>query len=125
MHTAITIAGDLGSAWLLSGLAAPYWVWVLASGGALAGATVTSSAAPLGAPLLVLWSLYGLAAALMIPPIRRALVASPALNAIRNLLPPVSNTEREALEAGTVCSTPTCSPARRDGITFSASPRRR
>ena len=102
MHTAITIAGVLGSAWLLSGLAAPYWVWVLASGGALAGATVTSSAAPLGAPLLVLWSLYGLAAALMIPPIRRALVASPALNAIRNLLPPVSNTEREALEAGTV-----------------------
>ncbi|NRA96599.1 MAG: acyl-CoA dehydrogenase [Planctomycetes bacterium] len=100
MHIAVTIAVVFGSAWLLAGLTAPYWTWVAAACGALAYATATQ-----GGPdtlLIVLWCTCGLAAALLIPPIRRTLVASPALTMIRNLLPPVSDTEREALEAGTV-----------------------
>jgi acyl-CoA dehydrogenase len=56
-------------------------------------------------PLLVLTlgaALVILAPALLVPVLRRKLLSEPALHAFRKVLPPMSQTEREALEAGTV-----------------------
>ena len=55
-------------------------------------------------PLLyVLWAVFVVVALLMNPtPIRRAVVSRPLLNLFRKILPQVSQTEQEALEAGTV-----------------------
>jgi acyl-CoA dehydrogenase len=47
--------------------------------------------------------IFGLGALLLNPtPVRRTLVSAPLLNVFRRVLPPVSQTEREALEAGTM-----------------------
>jgi acyl-CoA dehydrogenase len=72
-----TIAALLAIAWTLSMLPA---LLVLA----------------LGAALVIL------APALLVPVLRRKLFSEPALHAFRKVLPPMSQTEREALEAGTV-----------------------
>src|SRR5690349_23836786 len=50
---------------------------------------------------------------LVVPPLRRALISKPLLRVFRKVMPPVSQTEREALEAGTVGF---------DGELFSGSP---
>ena len=50
----------------------------------------------LGAALVIL------APALLVPRLRRKLFSEPALHAFQKVLPPMSQTEREALEAGTV-----------------------
>src|ERR1041385_5238883 len=39
---------------------------------------------------------------LAVPPLRRALISRPLLRVFRKVMPPMSETEREALEAGTV-----------------------
>lgn len=51
---------------------------------------------------LIGWSLAGLLAVLSIPPVRRLLVIKPAYRMLKRIMPRVSETEREALEAGTV-----------------------
>src|SRR5579862_5992564 len=42
------------------------------------------------------------ASALLMPPLRRALVSEPVFTMFRKVMPPMSQTEREAIEAGTV-----------------------
>jgi len=49
-----------------------------------------------------LWALYVPHVLLNVRPLRRALISSRFLLAFRRMLPPMSTTEREALEAGTV-----------------------
>ena len=44
----------------------------------------------------------GLLAVLLLPPLRRSLITGPAFRVYRRILPQMSDTEREALEAGTV-----------------------
>jgi len=57
---------------------------------------------PIGIALAVIGT-FVVAMALLSPgPLRRNLVARPLLASFRGLLPPMSQTEREALEAGTV-----------------------
>jgi acyl-CoA dehydrogenase len=52
---------------------------------------------------VVLWTLLGVIALLLNPtPIRRALVSRPVLALFRRILPTISQTEQEALDAGTV-----------------------
>jgi acyl-CoA dehydrogenase len=41
-------------------------------------------------------------APLVVPPLRRVLISKPLLRVFRKVMPPMSQTEREALEAGTV-----------------------
>jgi acyl-CoA dehydrogenase len=54
-------------------------------------------------PAVVLWALFLSAAVpLNAVPLRRRLLAAPARARIRSVLPPMSATEREAIEAGTV-----------------------
>ncbi|MDP1537937.1 MAG: acyl-CoA dehydrogenase [Burkholderiales bacterium] len=56
-----------------------------------------------GGLLAVAWVLLIVMAAITIPsPLRRALVGAPLLKVFRRILPAVSQTEQEALEAGTV-----------------------
>jgi acyl-CoA dehydrogenase len=50
----------------------------------------------------VLWILIGLLWLLNVKPLRRALISGPFLRSYRRLLPSMSQTEKEALEAGTV-----------------------
>jgi len=52
--------------------------------------------------MLLLWFGFALLVALNVPPIRRRWITRPFLRAYRRLLPSMSDTEREALEAGTV-----------------------
>ena len=72
----------------------------------------------LGAPALVwksvLWGALAVLWALNARPLRRALISRPFMKAYRRLLPAMSSTEREALEAGTVWW---------DGELFSGAPR--
>ena len=51
--------------------------------------------------ILVLF-IAALAAVAFVPPIRRALVSNPLLGLFRRILPDMSSTEKEAIDAGTV-----------------------
>ena len=53
-------------------------------------------------PYAVLAVVLAIAAILAIPPLRRSLISDRVLAVYRKLMPPMSQTEREALEAGTV-----------------------
>jgi acyl-CoA dehydrogenase len=69
-------------------------------------ASAVQRAAWLGGPTLVwgciLWGALALLWALNARPLRRALVSRPFMRTYRRLLPTMSSTEKEALEAGTV-----------------------
>lgn len=86
---------------------APLWKWAAAAGlltllaqtGAMSGQVhgpVMSLATTIG------WLLTGLLAALSVPGLRERFVIAPAYKALKKIMPRVSKTEREALEAGTV-----------------------
>lgn len=96
---AIILCSSLFAAWVLAGLSAPLAAWVLTSGAAL-GAWAWSFGPSAG--LIACAAVWAMVALLLIPPVRRALIARPALSGIRAALPPVSRTEQEALDAGTV-----------------------
>ena len=52
---------------------------------------------------LIIWALYlGLTALLGLPDVRRSVISRPLLGRIKAVLPPMSDTERDAIEAGTV-----------------------
>ena len=57
---------------------------------------------PLALNLLFTAAFVVFALALAVPPLRRKLVSDGVLSAFRRLMPPMSQTERDALEAGTV-----------------------
>ena len=81
------------AAWALGYFSAPLWLCTL-----VAAAILWMSGAGLG-----LWIAGGaVALVLNLPPLRRALIAAPLLEPLRAILPQMSATEREALEAGTV-----------------------
>ncbi|MBF0189456.1 MAG: acyl-CoA dehydrogenase, partial [Magnetococcales bacterium] len=86
---------------VLGYLRARFLLWSLAALGALAlpwalTGTVT--------PAVAAWSVIWLGASLLfgVRPIRRIVITGPVLELFRRVLPPLSQTEREALEAGTV-----------------------
>ena len=65
-------------------------------------AAYTALGAPAGAWKGVLWLMFAGLAFLNIRPLRKALISRPFMKAYRRMLPAMSQTEREALEAGTV-----------------------
>ncbi|MEZ5774448.1 MAG: acyl-CoA dehydrogenase family protein [Hyphomicrobiaceae bacterium] len=82
----------------LSAILAVLWPTGLLQG--LAGGIPTAS---LASPfVLVMAGLAAVLGLISVPAIRRALVVRPAFSAVRAILPSVSATETEALEAGTV-----------------------
>ena len=85
--------------WVLAYFRAGLWLWTVTA------FVLLWSVAPLGgfacSPLV--WGLaVTLALILNLPALRRPILARPLLKLFRRMLPPLSETEREALEAGTV-----------------------
>lgn len=75
------------------------WTAVIAVG---LGALTAEGNLPQSA-LIALWVMFALGAALLNPsPLRRAVIGAPLLALFRKILPQVSQTEQEALDAGTV-----------------------
>lgn len=93
-------------AWALAFFRSGLVVWTAAGAALLGGLQL--AAAGLGqpwpaTPARAAWIvLAGAALALNLPALRRMLVMRPMLRMFRGMLPPLSRTEREALEAGTV-----------------------
>src|SRR2546428_4746279 len=100
MSLAVWIAAIVVASFALAFLNAPGWAW-LAAGAVLllaglgAGVFCINAFLVLGAILVACGLLLGLA------PLRRVLVSRSLLGCYRAILPPMSQTEREAIEAGT------------------------
>ena len=77
------------------------WAWTLAIAAALGVAWLAHLLPPL-ALLILSAALVVLALPLNLVPLRRKLISDGILIAFRRILPPMSQTEREAIEAGTV-----------------------
>ncbi len=86
-----------GLALTLAYCEAKAWTWAAALGVAVTVLALTTDGSWLAG-----WLAVGLLVLAAIEPLRRTLVVSHVLRAFRRLLPPMSETERDALEAGTV-----------------------
>ncbi len=75
--------------------------WIVATAVALGVAAITH-ALPYGLTLALAVVAVIVGLPLAVPPLRRALISDAVLRAFRRIMPPMSQTEREALEAGTV-----------------------
>lgn len=85
--------------WLLAYFRAGLWVWTVAVFLLLG---YISPAGGVGVNLLVWGVALPVALILNLPPLRRTILSSPLLTLFKRMLPPLSDTEREALEAGTI-----------------------
>jgi acyl-CoA dehydrogenase len=91
----------VGLAFGLAYTRSPGWAWSLGFGALLGGAHAMSARSSAG--MWVMWSVFAvLVLALGIAPLRRRLFSEPLLGWFRRVLPTVSQTEQEALDAGTV-----------------------
>jgi acyl-CoA dehydrogenase len=86
---------------------APLWLWaaVLALAALLPQTGLLTGSLELAAPNfwgMLSWTPALLLGLLSIPAVRRAVVIGPAFQAIKTMLPKVSDTEQQALDAGTV-----------------------
>ena len=101
MLTLIWLVGVVVVVFALSYASAAGWLWTLVLAAALGVAWTAHLLWPLA--LLVLGAaLVLLAIPLNWPPLRRKLISDAVLAVFRKILPPMSQTEREAIEAGTV-----------------------
>jgi len=101
MSAVYWVAAGAALLWVLSYVRARGTVWTVSISVFLAALTLRSGAG--GSTKVVLWTLFLMAAALlMVPQLRRSLVSDPLFNWFRKALPQVSQTEQEALDAGTV-----------------------
>ena len=80
---------------------APIAVWAMAGAGYLA-AFSTLGQWPAGASYAAFALYFVVVLLFALPPLRRSLISAPVLALYRKILPQMSQTEREALEAGTV-----------------------
>jgi acyl-CoA dehydrogenase len=101
MNAVLWVAAAAAVLWILAYVRATGVAWTIGMGAYLGALTLWSGAG--GATRAALWTLFLIVAALlMVPQLRRALVSDPLLNWFRKVLPQVSQTEQEALDAGTV-----------------------
>lgn len=94
MGSSASIAGAaVIAAWALGYFSAPLWLWTV-------GAAVLLAVARAGT---IAWVVFVLIAAILnLRPLRKVLLSAPLLGVFRGVLPQMSQTEREALDAGTV-----------------------
>ena len=97
MTTLLWILVTLALAWGLAYHRVPGWIWSVAT---LALAVVTVSVIP--ALSVLLWIAFAISLALNLASVRSMLISEPLLRWFKKMLPQVSQTEREALDAGTV-----------------------
>ena len=101
MNAVLWVAAAAAVLWILAYVRAGAAAWAIGIGAFLGALTLWSGAG--SATKATLWTLFLIVAALlMVPQLRRALVSDPLLNWFRKALPQVSQTEQEALDAGTV-----------------------
>ncbi|MBS1247155.1 MAG: acyl-CoA dehydrogenase, partial [Proteobacteria bacterium] len=87
--------------WGLAYHRAPLWLWSVLA--ALAFGLVLHFCVPAAGIQMVLWFVFtALALLLNVPALRRQLITRPVFALFQRILPAMSDTEREALEAGTV-----------------------
>jgi len=87
---------------LIFGLAKAKWsfmVWTAVIGGALLALTLSPYLGGIAA--IILWMLFLPIAALNIESLRVSVLSKPMLGYVKKILPPMSQTERDAIEAGT------------------------
>jgi acyl-CoA dehydrogenase len=101
MSTLLVLLAALVAAWALAYHRASALAWTLTFA---LGLGLLTYAALWPRPLLVVsWIVFAAAVVLLAPtPLRRALASRPLLGFLRRALPSLSETEREAIEAGTV-----------------------
>lgn len=101
MNALLIVLAAIAVIWALAYHRLPAIAWTVA---AAAGIGLLSAYAGWSQSLLaVLWAAFIVVALLANPtPVRRALLSRPLLGLFRKILPQVSQTEREALDAGTV-----------------------
>jgi acyl-CoA dehydrogenase len=115
------------AALLLAALALAYinvngWVWAVTFALALVVAAVLH-VMPIGITLVLAVVALIVGLPLLVTPLRRWLITAPALAAFRKITPPMSQTEREAIEAGTVGWDGELFSGRPDWNSFLATPR--
>ena len=97
----LSLIGLIAALIALAYFRAPGWTWAVAGALWLATLKLHVALAPAwGAALLTVWIVAS--ALLLIVPLRRALLSDALLAWFRRVLPQVSQTEQEALDAGTV-----------------------
>src|SRR5512139_520217 len=101
MFTILWVVAILIGALALAYVNAGGIVWSAAIVVALAAAWV-GNLLPAALTLALAVVFVVLALPLLVPPLRRALISNAVLGAFRKVMPPMSQTEREAIEAGTV-----------------------
>ena len=101
MQTLAAGGGVIAVVWALAYFCAPAWLWTAAAATGLLALGISGCASPI---VLVLACIITAILALLLnpSPIRRAVLGAPVLALFRKILPRMSSTEKEALDAGTV-----------------------
>lgn len=101
MSTFIVVAAAVVLAAVLSIRRSAGWAWAAGFAVLLAIAQFSGALGPIAGTIA--WIAFAVPSVLLlVPPLRRALVSEPLLGWFRKVMPPVSQTEQEALDAGTV-----------------------
>jgi len=101
MNAAAWILFVVATVWILAAMRVPGLVWATALAAVIA--LWDAQYHPPTALLLFAWALFLiLVAPLAVGPLRRVYISAPLLRLFRRIMPVMSDTEREALEAGTV-----------------------
>jgi acyl-CoA dehydrogenase len=95
------------AAFILAMHRAPLWMWAAGLGAAMlvwqSGLLhLQFGPLPPWPVVLITWAVVGILAALSYPPVRRTILIRPLYRKIKGILPRVSATEQEALNAGTI-----------------------
>jgi acyl-CoA dehydrogenase len=101
MIAALWLAGLLIALVALAYAAAPAWLWATAIGAFLLGIS-GAAGAPATVTTVALMVFAAGAAVLTFAPLRRALISDRLLAVFRKIMPPMSQTEADAINAGTV-----------------------
>lgn len=105
MGTILFLVLSLAGAFVLAMKRAPLWLWAIAAAVATylgVQSPLTSDPAALSLLTVITGLIALVCAALSIPAVRQGVLTRPAFNMIRSVLPRVSETEQQALDAGTI-----------------------
>ena len=99
MSTIVELFLVIGGTWLLAARQASGWMWTIAIGAYLVAWPLVHAVTPW--VMTPVWVLFVPGVILLcVPAIRRQVISAPILDQFRSMMPAMSDTEREALEAG-------------------------
>lgn len=101
MFTLTAVLVGLVAFWVLAYIGAPLIVWTATVGLGLAALSLLGALGPVGSTIAA-GLFVPLALLLNVRPLRRAVITAPVFAGFKKVLPEMSSTEREALEAGDV-----------------------